>query len=228
MGSRSKRLLVATSVTIGAVMVSATAAAHVTIDTYGDVSKGGFGKLGFSVPNERDDAGTVALEVQMPRDRPLVFVSVQPKPGWKVETSTRTLSEPVEAFGASYDTVVDSITWTADEGVRIGPGQFDIFWVSVGPLPDDVDALGFPAVQTYDSGEEVRWIEATPPGGEEPEHPSPTVALASSGEAGGENDDSNDSSLSIVALVVGGLGLLVAGAALVTGRRRAHEPQPAA
>ncbi len=226
MGSRSKRLLVATSVAVGAVMVSAPAGAHVTIDTYGEVSKGGFGKLGFSVPNERDDAGTVGLEVQMPRDRPLVFVSVQPKPGWTVETSTRTLTEPVEAFGASYDNVVDTITWTAEEGVRIEPGQFDMFWVSVGPLPDDVDVLGFPAVQTYDSGEQVRWIEAAPAGGEEPEHPSPTVVLATGGEAGGEDDDSDGSTLSIVALVVGGLGVVVGGAALAGGRR-ARAAQPA-
>ena len=45
-------------------------------------------------------------------------------------------------------------------------------------MPEGVDALEFPALQTYDSGEVVRWIEPTPPGGEEPEHPAPAVAFA--------------------------------------------------
>jgi hypothetical protein len=101
-----------------------------------------------------------------------------------------------------------------------------MFWVSVGPLPDDVDVLGFPAVQTYDSDEQVRWIEATPASGEEPEHPSPMVVLTAGGEAGADDDESDGSTLSIVALVVGGLGLLVGGAALAGGRR-ARAAQPA-
>jgi uncharacterized protein YcnI len=67
------------------------ASAHVTIDTFGPVEQGSFAKLGFSVPNERDDAGTVSLSVQMPQDYPIAFVSVQPKPGWEVETTTRSL-----------------------------------------------------------------------------------------------------------------------------------------
>jgi uncharacterized protein YcnI len=55
------------------------ASAHVTIDTLGPVEQGSFAKLGFSVPNERDDAGTVTIRAQMPQDHPIAFVSVQPK-----------------------------------------------------------------------------------------------------------------------------------------------------
>ena len=251
MTSWSKRALAGATLAVGVVMVSTTASAHVTIDTYGDVAQGGFGKLGISVPDERDDSGTVAIEVQIPADHPMPFVSVQPKPGWTVATTTRTLDEPIEAFGTSYDTVVDTITWTADDGVRIGPGEFDTFWVSVGPLPSDVDTVEFPALQTYENGEVVRWIEPTPEGGEEPEHPAPVLALvaggsddhghgeqaesatatgdeaaASSAEAvvGGDDDDDGDdsgsSALSVLALVVGALGLVVGGVALATGRRR--------
>jgi uncharacterized protein YcnI len=36
---------------------SASASAHVTINTLGPVTNGSFAKLGFSVPNERDDEG---------------------------------------------------------------------------------------------------------------------------------------------------------------------------
>jgi uncharacterized protein YcnI len=219
----------------GVAAFAGTAHAHVTIDTLGTVEQGSFAKLGFSVPNERDDAGTVELQVQMPPDHPLVFVSVAPKPGWDVETTVRQLDEPVEAFGATFTEAVDTITWTAREGTEIGPGEFDWFWISAGAMPTDVTELAFPAVQTYSSGEVVRWIEPMPASGEEPEHPVPTVALvAATSDASGESaataeddeveDDDDDSDtamvLSIVALVVGALGLVVGGAALVASRRR--------
>ena len=85
----NRRLIVGlTCVVTTAVALAVTAmpvSAHVTIDTLGDVEQGSFGKFGFSVPNERDDAGTVMLQVQMPEDYPLAFVSVQAKPGWEVD-----------------------------------------------------------------------------------------------------------------------------------------------
>lgn len=37
--------------------------------------------------------------------------------------------------------------------------------------------MTFLAVQTYDSGEVVRWIEPTPEGGEEPESPAPVLSM---------------------------------------------------
>ena len=246
----AKRAAIAAG-TIGlAVGGFATAAsAHVTIDTLGDVEQGSFAKLGVSVPNERDDASTIKVEVQMPTDHPLVFVSVQPKAGWEVETTTRTLETPVEAFGATFDTAVDAVTWTATGDTKIGPGQFEQFWISAGAMPTDVDVLEFPAVQTYDSGEIVRWIEPTPEGGEEPEHPAPVVALVAAGhdaateEGAAEEDaaitetaadgasdgaatststdDDGTDALTIVALIAGVGGLGLGGAALVSSRRKA-------
>jgi uncharacterized protein YcnI len=160
------------------------ASAHVTIDTFGPVEQGSFAKLGFSVPNERDDAGTVMLRVQMPQDHPIAFVSVQPKPGWEVETTTRTLDTPVEGEGETITEAVDTITWTATGDTQINPGEFDWFWVSAGPLPTDVDSLSFPAIQTYSSGEEVAWIDPIAADGTEPEHPAPTVELVAPSDAG--------------------------------------------
>ena len=197
-----------------------TASAHVEIITAGEVEPGGFATIAFNVPNERDDSGTVALAVQMPADHPFTSVRTQPKPGWEIETTTRTVEG---------EEVVDTITWTASDGTQIGPGQFDQFWISVGRLPEGVDSIEFPAVQTYASGEEVRWIEPTPPSGEEPEHPAPALALtaaaddASAPDAGGTEDDGDGdgTALAVIALVVGGLGLIAAVGALVLSRRRA-------
>ncbi|MGH9275174.1 MAG: YcnI family protein [Acidimicrobiales bacterium] len=203
---------------------AAPASAHVTIPDPGE--KGGFSIVTFSVPNERPDSGTTTFEVKLPEDHPLPFVSVQPKPGWTADTTMRTLDEPVDAFGEEVTEVVDTVTWT---GGTIAPGQFDTFSLSVGVLPDDVDSLAFPAIQTYSSGEEVAWIEATPEGGEEPEHPAPVLELldpAESSHNDGEEatattvaEDDTDG-VAVAALVVAIVAALLGGAALVTGRRR--------
>jgi uncharacterized protein YcnI len=193
-----------------------TVSAHVTILTYGEVEGGGFATIGFNVPNERDDAATVEVAVQMPADHPLTSVSVQPKPGWEVATTTRAVEG---------EEVVDTITWTATDGAQIDPGEFDQFWVSVGRLPEDVASVDFPTLQTYDSGEVVRWIEPTEPGEEEPEHPAPALALTAAadnpGSAGGDDGD-DDTTLAVIALVVGGLGLVAGLAGLVLARRRSR------
>jgi uncharacterized protein YcnI len=221
------RLLTRTAIggalaTLAIGMFATQASAHVTIATLGTVQQGSFGTLGFNVPNERDDAGTVSLKVQMPQDHPIAFVSVQPKPGWEVSTTTRTLETPVEAEGTSISEVVDTVTWTATGDTQIKPGEFDVFWLSAGTMPTDVNSLSFPAVQTYSSGEEVAWIEPTPSSGEEPEHPVPTLQLVSAGSedssSGGDDDDS--STLAVVALVVGAVGLVAGVAGLVVARRR--------
>jgi uncharacterized protein YcnI len=115
------------------------------------------------------------LRVQMPEEYPIAFVSVQAKPGWDVETTTRTLDTPIEGEGRTITEAVDTITWTATGDTQIHPGEFDWFWVSAGPMPSDVESLSFPTIQTYSSGEEVAWIDLVGDEGTEPEHPAPTV-----------------------------------------------------
>jgi uncharacterized protein YcnI len=215
-----------------AVAWSAQASAHVTINTLGVVTQGSFAKIGFSVPNERSDAGTVKLRVQFPQDHPLAFVSVQPVAGWEIEPAMRTLDAPLQSgSGSTIDQVVDTITWTATGDTRIEPGQFELFWVSAGQLPSDVTSLTFPTIQTYSSGEEVSWIDQPAAGGAEPEHPAPTLQLApadGASAATSASDDDGSDTLAIVAIVVGGLGLLAGAAALIGVRRRAPAPPTAA
>jgi len=78
---RLTRVLICVAATASSVALFAIPAeAHVTIDTLGTVAKGSFAKLAFSVPNERDDAGTVSVKVQMPQNSPLASVSVLKPP----------------------------------------------------------------------------------------------------------------------------------------------------
>ncbi len=208
------------------------ASAHVSVDTLGTAHQGDeLVKLGFGVPNESDTAGTVKVEVQMPQDTPLTFVAVQPKAGWEVSTTTRTLDTPITGESGTIDSVIDTVTWTAVGDTVIGPGQFDQFWLSAGSMPEDADALEFPTVQTYDNGDVVRWIEPESSSGEEPEHPIPTLQLVAADAAvetpadtpadtPAATDDDGVDGLTIVALVVGILGLAAGAAALASTRRR--------
>jgi uncharacterized protein YcnI len=203
------------------VLTAGAASAHVTIP--GTATKGGFGIVTLSVPNEVDGANTVKLEVQIPKDVTLASVSPQPKPGWTVTTTTRHLTTPVTSDDGSVTDVVDTVTWS---GGKIASGQFDTFSLSVGPLPTDKDELAFPAIQTYDSGQVVSWIDVPPAGGPEPDHPQPVLHLVDAGattpttaKAAGASSDSGKG-IAVGALVVAIVALAVGGAGFAAARRR--------
>jgi uncharacterized protein len=136
----------------------------VHVDVEGGATAGQPAQLVFEVPNERDDAATVSIEVQMPREADLTDVVPAAVEGWTIATTLRD------------DDVVDTIRWDAT-----GPGLVAdasaALAVGVGPLPA-VESLTFPTVQTYDDGEVVRWIEPAVAGQPEPELPVPALAIA--------------------------------------------------
>lgn len=217
--------LALTALTIlAALSVSSLAVAHVTVNPR-SVEPGSFARFSVRVPNERPDAGTVKVELQFPEDQVFPFVSVQPHPGWTYSVQMRTLDEPIEGEGSTITEAVSIVTWEADEGVQIGPGEFDEFGLSVGPMPAETVDLTFKALQTYSSGEVVRWIDAP-----DADLPAPVVkvapAQAAAGEPGpagpagpqGATGESGGSGLAIAALVVSLLALGASGASLLRKR----------
>jgi uncharacterized protein YcnI len=173
----------------GAVLLlgSGVASAHVTANVIGeDAAQGGYTKITFRVPNEDEKAGTVKLEVSFPTDTPLSGARTKPMPGWKSTVTMTKLDKPVEVNDADVTEAVSKVTWTADPGTRIAPGQFQEFEVSAGPLPE-VDQLVMPTTQTYDNKEVVAWDTPMKDGEEEPEHPAPAIALAPAEEDGGHH-----------------------------------------
>ncbi|MEU0136789.1 YcnI family protein [Streptomyces sp. NPDC006296] len=171
-------------------LLAGTASAHVSVQPQGEAAKGGYATVNFKVPNERDDASTVKLEVTFPTDHPLASVSPEPVAGWKIEVTKSKLAEPLEVHGNKINEAVSKVTWTAD-GKGIESGFFQQFPLSVGQLPEDADQLVFKALQTYSDKEVVRWIEEPTEGGEEPESPAPVLALtaAAADAHGGAADD---------------------------------------
>ncbi|GAA2209124.1 YcnI family protein [Nonomuraea monospora] len=154
------------------------ALAHVTIQP-GTAEQGGFTKVAFRVPNERDNASTTKIEVSFPTDHPLAFVSVKPVPGWKVKVTESKLPTPVKTEYGDLEEAVTKVVW---EGGKINPGEFQEFEVSMGQLPEDVDSLMFPTKQTYSGGEVVDWSEAPKADGTEAEHPAPVLKLVPAAE----------------------------------------------
>ena len=220
-------------------LAAVPAFAHVTV-TPGSAEKGSYSTVSFKVPNEEDKASTVKLEVTLPADHPIASVSLQPVPGWTAQVTTAKLTTPLKTDDGTVDQAVTKITWT---GGKIAPGQFQQFPVSLGPLPTDVDALTFKALQTYDNGDIVRWIEIPQAGQPEPENPAPTLELtAASAEgttatatgtaaaapaddtaagqsttASGSSSDDTARGLGIAGIVIGALGV---GFGVFAGRRR--------
>jgi uncharacterized protein len=245
---KASRIAAAGALAASAVLaLSVPAFAHVTVQPEGTAAKGGYAIVDFRVPNERDNAATIKLEVSFPADHPLTSALPVPVDGWDVKVTKAELDKPIESHGEKITEAVSKITWTA-KGDGIEPGYLQKFPVSVGQLPEDADELVFKAIQTYDNKDVVRWIEVPQEGQEEPESPAPVLTLSEAGDdhhggsgaeeaseetaddteaaaqttASEESGDSTDTTarvLGIVGIVVGAAGV---GYGVLAGRRRGN------
>lgn len=162
--------------------------AHVTANVTTAV-QGSYAVITFRVPNEEPTAGTVKLQVTFPDSYPIPGASIRPVPGWKGVVDVEPLAATIKENNSDVKNAVKTITWTADPGTRVNPGEFQEFAVSAGPLPDDTDELQFPAVQTYDDGTVVNWTDQPAEAGQkDPEHPSPSIKLQTKANAPGAMD----------------------------------------
>lgn len=230
---RRRLAMLGTATAAGVLLGVQPALAHVGVEPE-EAEAGGYGTVDFKVPNEKDDASTTKVEINLPTDHPLASVMPEPVPGWDAEVTKSDLDKPVEAHGEKITEAVTKITWT---GGKIGPGEFQRFPVSMGELPHDTDRLVFKALQTYDDKETVRWIEVPEKGAPEPENPAPVLELTSAeggtpshggpdaeahhAAAGGSGgDDGTDTTARV--LGVAGIVIGVAGVAfgVLAGRRR--------
>jgi uncharacterized protein YcnI len=145
----------------GSMLGIAPASAHVHASSDNPV-RGGHAIVTFSVPNESPTgAATTALTVALPD---VASARTETLPGWTASLERDTASGTVH-----------SVTWTAAPNGGIPADQFALFRISV-QLPD-ADAVSFPATQSYSDGSVVKWDQPPLPGGGEPEHPAPSLAL---------------------------------------------------
>ncbi|MEU6220556.1 YcnI family protein [Streptomyces sp. NPDC047022] len=239
---KASRVAVVGATAASAVLVlSVPAFAHVTVQPENGAAKGSFAVVDFKVPNERDNASTTKVEVNLPADHPLASVMPQPVDGWKVDITKSKLDKPITMHGKQIDQAVTKVTWTTT-GKGIEPGYFQKFPLSIGMLPEDTDQLVFKALQTYSNNEVVRWIEPQKSGQEEPDNPAPVLQLTSASDAGSghhgtpaedasapkdttaqaSSGDSDTTArvLGVVGIVVGAAGVAYG---VLAGRRRTTE-----
>jgi uncharacterized protein YcnI len=147
-----------------------------------------------AVPTEKEDAQTTKVEFTPPEG--FSIDSFVPSPGWKRD---------VQKTGTGEDAVVTKVTW---DGGSV-PTDEDAAFSFLGRT-DTSKTYTFDVKQTYSDGSVVDWS-----GPESSDTPAPTIEAKSSFGGGGS------STLAIVALIVGALGVLLGIVALATasGRR---------
>jgi len=221
-----------------ALALPGAAQAHVSLHP-NEVPAGSFATLDIRVPNEAESANTVKLAVQVPPG--FLDISTEYMPGWSAKVMTSKLAKPVQTDDGEVTEQVREIVWTGSGAQgRIPPGQFVNFPISTEIPGKAGEELTFKVLQYYDNGEVVRWIggpssdepapqiDVTAEGGvlqdvagSETAPPSPTAEAAEDEATSSGSGDSASKGLGIAALVVGALGLLAGGAALVRSPRSA-------
>ncbi len=172
--------------------VPSLASAHARVSPAVSVA----GKLqlySLAVPTEKSGLTTTKIVMTVPSGFGIDSF-VPPPPGWH---------QQVQQTGSGDNAVVTKVTWT---GGSTPTGDDSLFQFLAQPA--SAQTYTFQVEQTYSDGSIVDWS-----GSESSASPAPTIQVASSLGGGGV------SVLTIIALVVGVLGLLAGGFAIAGGSR---------
>jgi uncharacterized protein YcnI len=182
------RALVGAAVAAASLTVVSSAWAHAEISPPETKSKTSQ-LFTLAVPTEKEGLTTTKIELTPPSGFGIdSFVS---ETGWKRQ---------LQQTGSGENAVIQKITWT---GGNVPTGEDAIFQFLASP--DSSKTYTFGVRQTYSDGSVVDWS-----GPESSDTPAPRIEAKSSLGGGGS------STLSIIALVVAGIAVLLAGVALAT------------
>jgi len=176
-----------------ALVLAAAASAHARISPAVSLS----GKLqlySLAVPTEKEGATTTKIVLTVPKG--FSIDSFVPSPGWQ---------RVLQQTGTGDNAVVQKVTWT---GGSVPTEEDSLFQFLAQPAKSGT--YTFQVQQTYSDGSIVDWS-----GPESAAAPAPTI------EAKGSLGGGGTPILSIVALVVGAVGVLLGGLALMS---RANRP----
>jgi len=203
--------------------LASPAAAHVTASPESSAA-GDYARLEFGVGHGCEGLPTTRVRIQIPDTVP--SATPERNPLWDLSTREGR-KQRTDMHGETITRGVSEVIWTARQ--PLPEGELEVLGMSV-LMPDTAgETVYFPAIQECAKGQH-RWIQIPAAGesGEELEEPAPQVELtaAASEHGSGEGSEPEDSDaaspgLGIAALIVGALGLLAGGAALVRSRRAA-------
>ena len=142
-----------------------------------------------AVPTEKEGATTTKVELTPPSG--FGIDSFAPAIGWKRQ---------LQQTGSGDSAVIQKVTWS---GGSVPTGEDSVFQFLASP--DSSKTYTFTVRQTYSDGSVVDWS-----GPESSDTPAPRIDAMSSLGGGGS------STLAIIALVVGGIAVVLAGVALAT------------
>jgi uncharacterized protein YcnI len=145
-----------------------------------------------AVPTEKENAHTTKVELPPPAG--FGIDSFAPSPGWKRD---------VQAAGSGEEATIQRVSWS---GGSVPTGEDAVFEFIA--TPQSAKTYTFGVRQTYSDGSVVDWN-----GSEDSDTPSARVEAVSSLGGG------SGSTLAVVALVVGCVGVLLGLVGLVAGRR---------
>ena len=185
-----KRLpLAVASSAIAALVVAGGAFAHARVSPPVSLSKE-LQLFSLAVPTEKEGAVTTKIVLTVPSG--FSIDSFVPAPGWH---------RVLQQTGAGEDAVIQKVTWT---GGSVPTGEDSTFWFLAQPSSSGTYTFG--VQQTYSDGTIVNWD-----GSESAENPAPTIEAKASLGGG------STSLLTIIALIVGVLGLILGAVALFAG-----------
>jgi uncharacterized protein YcnI len=186
-----KRPVVFALVVVGSLVVTAAASAHAHVSP-SIVPASESQVFTLAVPTEKEDASTTGVELTPPEG--FSIDSFIPSPGWKRD---------VQKTGSGEEAVITKITWT---GGDVPTGE-DAAFSFLGST-DSSKTYTFGVRQTYSDGSVVDWT-----GPESSDTPAPTIEAKSASSFGGGG---GSSTLAIMALIVGAIGVVLGIVALVT------------
>lgn len=148
-----------------------------------------------AVPTEKEGQSTTKVTLTVPKG--FSIDSFVPAPGW---------TRQVQQTGSGDNAVIQRVTWT---GGKVPTEEDALFQFLAQPA--SAGKYTFQVRQSYSDGSIVNWT-----GSESSEDPAPTIEAKSSLGGGGT------STLAIVAIVVGGVAVVLAALSLVarSGKRQ--------
>jgi uncharacterized protein YcnI len=182
------RALVGTAVAAVGLTVVSSAWAHAEISPPVTKSKT-LQLFTLAVPTEKEGATTTKVELTPPSG--FGIDSFAPAVGWKRQ---------LQQTGSGENAVIQKVTWS---GGSVPTGEDSVFQFLASP--DSSKTYTFTVRQTYSDGSVVDWS-----GPESSDTPAPRIDAMSSLGGGGS------STLAIVAVVVAGIAVLLAGVGLAT------------
>jgi uncharacterized protein YcnI len=175
-----------------ALVLPAAASGHARVSP--TVSVSGKSQLySLAVPTEKDNLTTTKIVMTVPSG--FSIDSFAPAPGWH---------RVVQQSGSGSAAVITSVTWS---GGNVPTGEDSLFQFLAQPASSKT--YMFTVQQTYSDGSIVNWA-----GPESSDAPAPVIDVKDSLGGGGA------SVLTLIALIVGVLGLLAGGFALAGGGGR--------